>query len=240
MSSAFFSTSYDDQLQYSLIHLANYPQYLPFIGTHWDVLPDRVLFVGESHYLPKTSAGKSDSKTWYTRSSVNLTPFDHQHINTRGVILDAEFGKHNKAYLIFYNIKAVVQEVHNMKKSKEPLFQNFAYYNYFQRPAEITGKSINNCAIDNQVAYQTIKVFSETVKPTVVIFVSKRAYLSFWTEKRKSKDSIFNSIAIHHVPHPACAWWYRRNKSDKNRNGKEKFRKIIKDLNLKIDDYRLT
>jgi len=230
-----FSTSYDHELQASLKHLVSYPQYLPFIGSAWDVLQDRLLFVGESHYLPQSSAGKSNSTTWYNRTSQDLTKYDHQHIFTRGVIIDAEMGQFNKSYRIFYNIKSVIQEVHQLKKSKEPIFQNFGYYNYFQRPAEVTGNSINNCSIDNEVGYQTIKVLAETVKPTVVIFVSKRAYNSFMTENRASKNSTFDSIAIHHVPHPACAWWNRRNKSDKNRTGKERFSEIVRNLNLQLN-----
>lgn len=235
--------TYDILLQTHLPHLANYPHYLPFIGNAWQVQKERVLFIAESHYLPEESNGKSDFKTWYDGTSKDLTTHDKEHINTRGVVQDAdENGNYQKGYTIFYNIRNAILEAHRAPKSKKPMFQNFGYYNYFQRPAEITGVSIRNTLKDDQIAYNTIKTIVQLTEPTIIIFVSKRAHNSFQTKLNiHDKNTIFQKVKICQVPHPASAWWNKASKRYSNTNtpitGKTKFINIIKalDLNFKIE-----
>lgn len=238
METILHCTNYDEQLLAALPHLVNYPQLKPFIGSSWLHQQARILFIGESHYLPKATKIKNDSDNWYAGSSIGFTGQELGNICTRDVIKDVETGKFNKAYTIFYNLKKAVSQVYPTYQSKSILFHNFGFYNYFQRPAEKTGGSINNSIVDNVIAYQTLKAMVAIAQPTVIIFVSKKAVKSFWSQN--SKDEQYEFPKTYYVPHPACAWWHKPHKerydSSEKTSGRERFVKIIKTLNLQIND----
>jgi hypothetical protein len=230
METKLYCTTFDAELQSSLKHLVNYPGYLPFIGNGWESQKDKILFIGESHYLPKTSNGKSRSDTWYDMTQEKLAPGDFQNINTRGVVNDAETRTgFNSPYSIFYNIRDAFNEARQLPKSKESFFKDFAFYNYFQRPAETFGKSIYNTRLDDEIAYKTLKAIVQIAKPTAIIFVSKKAFVSFWGIRKDTKDFILPPV-VKCVPHPASVWWNKRSKAYENLTGKDKFINIIKEL----------
>ena len=239
MNTPLHCTDYDLHLQASLNHLMSYPQYLPFIGNAWANQTNRVLFIAESHYFHEKSNGKSNSQTWYVENASNLHPEELNWTDTRGVVERADKGKfRSKGLSIFYNLKSAIESTLEIKNSKETMFQNFGYYNYFQRPAEVSGKSIRNMNIDNEIAYQTLTAICEHAKPTVIIFVSSRAKNSFDSVHKRLNLMQFDSSHIYQVPHPACAWWNRKSKSFSKTgeaiSGKRKFMNIIKELDLKL------
>lgn len=244
MSTDHYCNSYDVDLKTLLNHLERYPQFLPFFGNRWKQQGSRVLFIAESHYLPEVSNGKSDSKTWYQSDATFLTKDDNEWTHTRGVVMAADRyalgGNHtfSKGHTIFYNMKSAIFDALQMTNKSQMLFQHFGYYNYFQRPAETLGKSINTSGEDYRIAYNTIKAIAETAKPTTLIFVSKMAYNSFNHWRKKEGDEIFTKIPVYHVPHPASAWWNKESKVYGNNGqkitGRAKFINIIKTLNLQI------
>lgn len=232
--------NYDAQLKATLKHMAGYPQLLPFIGNAWEQQISRVLFVAESHYLPETSNGKSNSETWYNNDASFLNPTEIGWSHTRGVVTAADQyavdKKHfAKGHSIFYNLKKAIFEAWKIKNTGQTLFQHFGYYNYFQRPAEITGKSIINAGLDNRIAYYTIKAIAESTKPTTIIFVSKKAYNSFGYWRRQEMDRVFADTVVYHVPHPASAWWNKKSKAYNNLTGRARFIEILKDMKYQLN-----
>ncbi|MGN6397903.1 MAG: hypothetical protein ACTHMI_20190 [Mucilaginibacter sp.] len=237
MNTLLHCTNYDEQLQTALPHLKKYPQMLPFIGSAWTKAANKILFIGESHYLPNGSKIKNNSDDWYAGSADGFTGEELGHTSIRDIIADMEHGPFNKGYTIFYNLKRGITQVHPSYQHNEPLFHNFGYYNYFQRPAEINGGSIKNSRVDNQIAYKTLKTIVAISQPTTLIFVSKKAVHSFWDENAKDSESAFPERF--HLPHPASAWWNKKHKerydSTEVTTGKERFIKIITDLNLQLN-----
>ncbi len=232
--------NYDAQLKATLNHLVSYPQLRPFIGTGWPQQTNRVLLVAESHYLPEDSNGKSNSKTWYDGDETSLTQQEKGWINTRGVISAADHytldkGNFAKGHTIFYQLKAAIFDACQTKNKSQTLFQHFAYYNYFQRPAEIVGESIQVSGIDNRVAYNTIKAITEIAEPTAIIFVSKKAYITFSYWRKQQADPVFATLPVHHVPHPASPWWNRTSNVYNHLTGRARFIKIIKDMNYQLN-----
>ena len=234
MATSSHCTTYDSQLQASVENLKRYPQLLPFIGSLWKKHEHRIMFVAESHYLAETSAGKSDSQTWYERDNSYLTETELPKIDTRRSVNAADdFTEPQiKAYSLFYRIKKAVFDTYKINNKSQTLFQNFGYYNYFQRPAEKTGESIINSKKDDQIAYETLKAIITIAKPTVIIFVSQKAHFSFIKSDAKEKVMLANLVVIHSVPHPGCAWWNRQSKKygvdgSEPITGKAKFAKII-------------
>ena len=58
-------TDYFDKDLLELDIYNRYPQLLPLIGEQFTAFHKRVLFVGESHYLPNTSSIHNDAASWY-------------------------------------------------------------------------------------------------------------------------------------------------------------------------------
>lgn len=222
----------DQQLQQRIPFLSLVPGLLPHIGSGFAQAEQKIIIVGESHYLAKSLNNKVSREAWYddTASVIDQVKQAQSlgYIHTRGVIEDMLTGKFNKAYTIFYNLNNAYQEVF---ATSTHLFEDAAYLNYFQRPAEETGESINNDLRDNQVAYENLLNISDVLQPDVVIFTSSKAYKAFLSEEHKQRKAHFKHDA---VPHPASAWWnkpsknYGVNTKGLNRTGREKFKEILK------------
>ena len=221
----------DQQLQQSIPFLNLVPGLLPHIGSSYAKAKRKIIIVGESHYLAKSLNNKVSRDAWYDDTASVIEQVKHAnslgYIHTRGVIEDMLTGKFNKAYTIFYNLNREYQDVFS---TTTHLFEDAAYLNYFQRPAEQTGDSIKNNARDNQVAYDNLINLCTILNPDVVVFVSSKAYEAFRSEEHKHGNAHFKHDA---VPHPASAWWnkpsrnYGINKDGSIRTGKQKFRAIL-------------
>lgn len=231
MSESLHCTTFDQQLQEQLQHFKNYPQYLPFIGRAWQDQKEKILFIAESHYLPKNSNGKSNSESWYHNTSERLSDEERTWIDTRGVVKHA-------GHILFNNIKKAVFEAKQMDLNNDQLFERLGFYNYFQRPAEETGKSIQTSEIDCQVAYETLKAIASIIKPTVYIFVSKKAFNNFGYWRVKENDVVFQNVRLFVVAHPTSAWWNKPYKAGSSLriSGKERFIQIIKATDFQIPD----
>lgn len=231
--------SYDQNLQRNLPHLVNYPELLPFIGKSWDTEVHRVLFIGESHYLRGDSLAENNSQNWYTNNANMLSKEDRQNINTRNVINSADYycldkNQYCKAHSIFYNIKSAIFESQKVKNVNQAIFNRFCFYNYFQRPAETAGNSIRNLLADDELAYRTLNVLSAEVKPTQIIFVSKKAFISFNNINYIENKIDINLIKVCHVPHPSSAWWNRESKAYDGKTGRRRLIDIFSTLNFDL------
>lgn len=242
MTSTLYCNNYDEQLQQALPHLAAYPQLLPFIGHAWPQQQSKILLAAESHYLPKTFRGINNSQTWYNNDCNCLTNWQKQCITTRRVVTKADNylvtnEPFNGSFQIFYNIKNAVFDSLGIKSKNKNIFQHLAFYNYFQRPAEITGDSINNTEVDDQVAYETLKAICNITQPTAIIFTSQKAYKSFKSQHIE-KNAITDSIRIQNVAHPASPWWNMESKKPSvtgiAETGRAKFIRSLKLYNIHL------
>jgi hypothetical protein len=247
MDTPLHTTAYDERLQAALPNLSKYPQMLPFIGNEWSRMSKRILIIAESHYLPVCSNGKSSSENWYNNDASLLTFEDKNWTDTRSVVNSADHyaitkKNHSRGHSIFYNIKSAVFEAMEISNPKQTVFQHFAYYNYFQRPAEKTGGSILNTHIDDDIAYKTFKALCRIIEPTAVIFVSQKAYKSFKSKYSLESDRIFNHIAIQNIVHPASSWWNRKSSklsvTGEAETGKDKFTRTLGVYNFQMADIK--
>lgn len=172
------TTTYDTALLEQIAHLKKYPNYLPYISAKYTEAPLKILIVGESHYLNEKYDDQVDANTWYDDHE-NLSKRlkdDLSGTNTRLVIADYKGNNRTlKAYRIFLNLEAAYRQVF----ADRTLFNECAFINYFQRPAERNGGSINASERDHNIAYENISVLIATLHPDKIIFVSRKAFDSY-------------------------------------------------------------
>jgi hypothetical protein len=220
LSRIIMTTRYDGELQ-KIAHYKLYPNMIPWIGEDYSLSKKKILFIGESHYLPKEIIAHHDIDKWYL-GKIKSSIKDDKGINTRSVI--ERFISSNKtkpSHRIFLNVGEVLKGEEHTPKS---IYHTFAFMNFFQRPAELTGGSIRVKQKDIEVANNTLLLVIEIIKPDIIIIGSQKAY------KHLDKKS-FNklSISLIQTPHPASVWWNRRSKKYANLSGKERLIKALKE-----------
>jgi hypothetical protein len=224
-----YSTEFDDKLKQISIY-RKYPQLLPLVGSHYNNQNKRVIFIGESHYLPKESTIHNQPNDWYDSNSSFLSETEKKWINTRKNSGSGKNQKYKpKAYRIYQNIEKGILNSGFNPVVKDNMFRYCSYYNYFQRPAK-TGKSLNNTEKDDRVAIETFEMILSFLKFDFAFFVSKKAYNSF--QRMKNFISLPQLIVIKSVPHPGSVWWNRKSKKYKNSigekvTGREMFESLI-------------
>jgi hypothetical protein len=232
-----YTIHFDEELHSKISHFNAYPEMLPFIGCRWHIQKSRILILGESHYIDGETIDQFFPKdnycnNWYKLSS---EPFDgnlKNYINTRNSITEADdlakYGR-NSSLLSYYNMKEVIKEVVPALRDEPQVFPNFAYMNYFQRPAFTEGASIIVTASDKEVAYNTFKAVISIIQPTAVHINSSKAYDAF-AEFRNTdlEDDSCYMIPIDFSPHAGSAWWNRDAEKYDGQTGREVFENFIK------------
>ena len=222
---------YDKQISSLISHYTDHKSFLPHIPENYGKKGVKVFIIGESHYLPKEYDRQINAENWYNNPQKIydlISENSVEWINTRGVIkFFSGPQKLAKGHRIFQNLHNAFKEIYSESK----LFESAVYFNYFQRPAEEQGGSIQIHSLDSQKAIENLAGLNKILKPELIIFTSSKAYRDFdrnadrWLKEELPK--------IESVPHPASAWW---NKSSKNygynadgspSTGKEKFKRII-------------
>ncbi len=224
-------SKYDEWLLDNLNHLQNHNCYLPHIGKDYDISIPKILIIAESHYLPKENNNAFSANDWYFNSEKVYSIIKSKSwINTRSVVNHYQMNKISKGGMsIFYNLEKSFKNVYN----DVSLFEVCAYINYFQRPSETAGDSINVSSVDSEIALENLLGLIKILKPTKIIFVSSKAYNDF---KLNTTDKLRKQLPfIGSVPHPsASSWWnrpskkYGLNTKGNTATGREKFERIIK------------
>lgn len=221
--------SYDVQLQSKLNHLRLHPAYLPHIGLKYNEARAKVLIIAESHYSPKRHNNKFIVIDWYKnpKSIYEIIGNDKGWFNTREVVKTYQNSKSlEKGHGIFRNLEIAYHEIYPEIK----LFDECVYLNYFQRPSEVEGETINIHAIDSKVALENLMVIHEVLKPNKIIFVSSKAFNNYSSNITKEQKNLLPYVGS--VPHPSSSsWWNRKSKKYELKGeavtGKQKFQRIM-------------
>jgi hypothetical protein len=206
-----------------------HPELTPFIGKLYSKAPLKVLFLGESHYLP-AAYNHRVGQEWYERStaSYGFSTEALAWLNTAAIIRHdvIESSYKNPAHNIYRNIGKVYGEVF-AKGDYPQALEYIAFGNYFLRPAEVCGESIIINSWDEEVrSFQQLAALEKQLQPALIVFVSKKAYESFVRVAQSQGATALLSKAKS-VPHPNSAWWNRAIAQYEGRTGKEELKKIL-------------
>jgi hypothetical protein len=241
-----FTSDFDNQFKSRIPHLENYPEMLPFVGRKWNE-SSKILLIGESHFMPFDELKLSNItfdffNDWYNGKSIDLNENYRNYIRTKRNIETVEGNEKRKRTLnIYYNLKSALKEIGTFENERI-IFDKFAFYNYFQKPAyakeEVNeNRSITPTTQDNIVAYRTFTEIVGILNVKTVIFISRKSYNSFVVQRQQGANSteIFSNIRIDFVPHAGRPWWNKASRQyaltgeNIKRTGKEKFIAIVKD-----------
>lgn len=206
-----------------------HPELYPFIGKLYSKAPLKVLFLGESHYLPAAYNHKVGQE-WYERStaSYGFSTEALAWLNTAAIIRHdvIESNYKNPAHNIYRNIGKVYGEVF-AKGDYPQALEYIAFGNYFLRPAEVCGESIIINSWDEEVrSFQQLAALEKQLQPALIVFVSKKAYESFVRVAQvQGATALFSKAKS--VPHPNSAWWNRAIAQYEGRTGKEELKNIL-------------
>lgn len=232
MTDGFCNTEYDEALKNGWIY-QYHPELLPYIGKQYNKY--RILCVGESHYLSKQTENFSyDLEEWYFN---NLTEqiYDENnplHTNfssffTRYVLFKHIVGKERGAgYSMFYRPAKACCDVIGCDEDK--VWEYFAFMNYYQRPACVRGKTINDDKRDDTLLKLNLDYICSIIRPHKIIFLSKKAYKD-WIETELRSDTVAPyEAASYPVSHPTSHWWERKRKD--GGCAKNDFVRVIKEI----------
>lgn len=193
---------------YGNSHYKKYPVMKPWVGSNYvSDKHKKLLVLGESHYLPEGSTKSHDLDAWYSGSVDSLDAEEQGWIFTAEIIgkhMQENF--HNSAHGIFRNTAKAVNTVGYQYANPSEAMNDIAFMNFFQRPAEKTGDSINVGKKDVEVAIYVLKDVIETLAPDLIVFVSFKAA---WYG-RSIVESLNIPVAV--TPHPTCRWWNKQTK----------------------------
>ena len=223
----YYTEDFDAKLKVIDIY-KKYELLMPFVGSRYHIADKKVLFIGESHYLPEKYNNVSDT-SWYEKNLEDYQIDDKAKIwlSTRYIINNHVINREvtAKSHDIYRNIGNVFGEVFEMGDYTKSL-PYVSFYNYFLRPAEVKGKSINNEDTDNKVSFKVLLRLTEILSPNKIIFVSRKA--------KKVFDSIYNKEIdlglIDSIQHPGSIHWNKPAKVNNGLTGKEKLMEILRKL----------
>lgn len=215
------STKYDDQLT-KIEHYQKYPELLPWIGSNFDYFEKKLLLVGESHYLDTDSTYHHDSVAWY--QGINISDkSDRKWMITRNIINNGIINNwKERSKAIYRNTEKALFESTLFTDKSSTAYASVAFMNFFQRPAQKTGKSI---VVSEQDKIQSNYIFQQVVKeisPDIIIFTSSLAF-NFAQKGGSVKVLKELNIPCTRTPHPGMPWWNRVSKKYGNKTGKEHF-----------------
>ena len=208
-----------------------HPELAPFVGKHYAKAPLKVLFQGESHYLPADYNYKVGQE-WYERSTVSygFTKEALAWLNTAAIIRHdvIESSYKNPSHAIYRHIGGVYGAVFDKGDCPQAL-EYIAFSNYFLRPAEVSGESIIVAGEAEELrSFEHLCTLENQYRPDLIVFVSKKAYESFLRTAQKQQASNLLS-KVRSIPHPNTSWWNRPISQYEGRTGKEQLEKILQE-----------
>lgn len=219
------SILYDSKLDL-IAHYKIYPEMKVWVGCNYPVADKKLLIIGESHYLEINSRYHLDPQVWYA-GVLSFGKEDWGWIKTRNIISNGISNNwKEKSKNIYRNIEKALFESQIFQEKPVSAFTEICFMNYFQRPAEITGKSINVSSIDSKISSIVLQGVVDAIEPNIIIFTSSLA----WRHAQQSGIIAYlktKNIAVSRSPHPGMPWWNKVSKKYGNLTGKHHFIKFI-------------
>ena len=211
------STMYDEQFS-GVGHFQLYPELYPWVGQSFHSHCPRILVVGESHYLKPDSDYHHDASAWYVGIDIKVRP-DRAWTITRNIIANGLANQwREKSKSIYRNIEAAAVDAGVSASTSDSPFHSMAFMNYFQRPAQVSGKSIVVSALDKSHSSAVLNAVLEILNPQIVIFCSVLA----WRAARESVQG-HQHVRFAFTPHPATRWWHTPMRKYKGKSGRQIF-----------------
>ncbi len=192
-------TSYRAALE-NIPHLRRHPQMTPWVGElygggRWK----RIVFIGESHYLPEKSTIHRRPEKWYASTIADLRDEERVWTNTAAIIASGNYRKYEnpKAHGIYRELEKALLSVGFPERRQ--MLDYAAFYNFFQRPA-LKGDSIGVTDQDAELAVEHFWQVTRVLKAELVCLVSMKA----WNMLDFRDDPPFEADGF---PHPASAYW---------------------------------
>ena len=208
-----------------------HPELTPFVGKYYAKAPLKVLFQGESHYLPADYDHKVGQE-WYERSTMSYG-FPKEALvwlNTAAIIRHdvIESSYKNPSHAIYRHIGGVYGAVFDKGDYSQAL-EYIAFSNYFLRPVEVSGESIIVAGEAEELrSFEQLCALENQYRQDLIVFVSKKAYESFLRPAHKQQASSLLS-KVRSIPHPNTSWWNRPISQYEGRTGKEQLEKILRE-----------
>lgn len=216
---------YDVQLL-NIEHYKKHNQMMPFIGQNYGQ-KKKLLVIGESHFCPKET-DKNIIKNWYNIDNTNFNKEIIEWTATSKIIdFDIANNRFSGSHTIYRNIFYAINETGFILEENKNVLTYISYMNFFQKPAQETGESIEVTEEDKNVANDILKKVIDIIKPDYLFFVSSESWKSFNKE-------IFDINKVGHSSHPTSIWWnrcstkYTKPTEEKTITGKESFKYFIK------------
>lgn len=211
------STIYDQQFS-KIGHFQLYPQLYPWVGQAFDNQNPRILVMGESHYLDSSSDYHHNAAAWYAGIDIQ-EKHDVSWTITRRIVANGLANNWmEKSKTIYRNIEAAAVYAGIGASTSDSPFHSMAFMNYFQRPAQVSGKSIVVSALDRSHSAAVLNSVLEILNPQIVIFCSVLA----WKAARQSVQG-HHGICFAYTPHPATRWWHTPMQKYKGKSGRKIF-----------------
>lgn len=211
------STMYDEQFS-GVSHFQLYPELYPWVGHSFHSHCPQILVVGESHYLKPDSDYHHDASAWYAGIDIKIR-HDRAWTITRNIIANGLANKwREKSKFIYRNIEAAAVDAGVSASTSDSPFHSMAFMNYFQRPAQVSGKSIVVSALDKSHSSAVLNAVLEILNPQIVIFCSVLA----WRAARESVQG-HQHVCFAFTPHPATRWWHAPMRKYKGKSGRQIF-----------------
>lgn len=203
---------------------------LPFIGEKYE--GSRLLLIGESHYVPGDEVHCVDREDFYDISFDDLEEGTYKGwIHTRMVFERRVYNQENvKAF--FSNPATEIAKIinHTSSVSTNQIIEaihQYAFMNYFKRPAYDAGQTIEGLTeTDYQYAYEISRYIMDVLKPTLIIFLSKKAFYAFRDSDQDGR--IRSKYTVKCVSHPSSPWWNRQRKD--GRCAREEFYDFVAEI----------
>jgi hypothetical protein len=218
MSHTSLTLEFDDRLS-TISHYSRYPEMMVAVGDLYQNASLRILVLGESHYVDQDEASNHPD-LWYEGRNIACAA-TIPYICTRKIFDNAINGrKKSKSKAIFHSLGSALGASGIVATLPGSPLQSIAYMNYFQRPAEESGKSLRVRPRDVIEAAHVVSEVVSILKPQLVVFASRLA----WKHAKAGLAYQLQQAGIHtlDVPHPATSWWNRPSRPMKGQTGRQR------------------
>lgn len=212
-----WNTTFDEQFS-GVGHFQLYPELYPWVGHAFHSHSPRILVLGESHYLEPDSDYHHDATEWYAGISLQGKA-DRAWTITRQIIANGLKNRwREKSKSIYRNIESAAVDAGIGASTLASPFHSIAFMNYFQRPAQVSGKSILVSELDEAHSAAVVKSVLEILSPQIVIFCSVLAW-------RAARESVHRpqQVLFAFTPHPATRWWHTPMRKYQGKSGRQVF-----------------